>query len=258
LTQVGDIFDEGVAANLEQCRMTCEHSAKLFAYDQLKVAGKVKTVELRAMRNAVHRQLRADGFEQQVSRREMLLEYEQYRHLREAKRASLTKELGGWSRTIEAELADAGFPPTLPETSAVSEEEGVMSYMLTQVEMELSLRNDYDSITEATKTIAMELQTIAMELQEGIKEFDRNENGAVSLDGSWYNKHRETLERHEQALHVTLTKVRNRMNEGYQLLNAKLEALDFDVEKAAEEELFQSQSQASLASGEEVDFYGDD
>jgi hypothetical protein len=30
------------------------------------------------------------------------------------------------------------------------------------------------------------------------------------------------------------------MNEGYQLLNAKLEALDFDVEKAAEEELFQS------------------
>ena len=39
----------------------------------------------------------------------------------------------------------------------------------------------------------------------------------VAEDGSWYNKHRETLERHEMALHTTLTKVRNRMNEGYQL-----------------------------------------
>lgn len=39
---------------------------------------------------------------------------------------------------------------------------------------------------------------------------------AVKEDGSWFNKHRETLERHEQALNMTLGKVRDRMNEGYQ------------------------------------------
>jgi hypothetical protein len=42
------------------------------------------------------------------------------------------------------------------------------------------------------------------------------------------------------------------MNEGYQLLNAKLEALDYDVEKAAEEELFTG-SQASAGAVEELD-----
>jgi hypothetical protein len=39
----------------------------------------------------------------------------------------------------------------------------------------------------------------------------------VKEEGSWFNKHRETLERHEQALHITLSKVRNRINEGYQM-----------------------------------------
>ena len=58
------------------------------------------------------------------------------------------------------------------------------------------------------------------------------------------------MERHEEALHVTLSKVRNRMNEGYQVLQARIEALDFDVERAAEEELFQGSSliEASTAS----------
>lgn len=50
------------------------------------------------------------------------------------------------------------------------------------------------------------------------------------------------MERHEEALHITLNKVRNRMNEGYQVLQARIEALDFDVERAAEEELFQGSS----------------
>jgi hypothetical protein len=62
---------------------------------------------------------------------------------------------------------------------------------------------------------------------------------SIQEDGSWFNKHRDTLERHEQALHVTLDKVRSRMNEGYNLLQTRIEALDFDVEQAAEEELHQ-------------------
>lgn len=41
---------------------------------------------------------------------------------------------------------------------------------------------------------------------------------------------------------MTLDKVRARMNEGYEQLQARIEALDYDVERAAEEELFQGSS----------------
>ena len=72
------------------------------------------------------------------------------------------------------ELRDAGFPAIEPEHLCVPEEEFVMSYMLTQIEMELSLKNDYDSITEATKNMVMELQA-------GIKDFDETEKRVRSV-----------------------------------------------------------------------------
>jgi hypothetical protein len=218
--------------------MACEHTVKLFAYDQLKVATKVKGAELRAMRNALHRALRADTPEEERSRAALCADHAAYSRARNAKRQQLQRELGGWGAVIEAELVEAGYPPIAPEDLAVPEEEFVMSYMLTQIEMELSLRTDYDSVSEATKAMTMEMQ-------QGIREFDETEKKVLQLpatllrapyvcfifgrcvyavrlqgvveDGSWYNKHRETLERHEGALHTTLTKVRNRMNEGYQL-----------------------------------------
>jgi hypothetical protein len=150
--------------------MTCEHNAKLFAYDQLKIAGRAKHVEMRAMRNAVHRTLRADTFEEEESRKQVCEEHSiiYYYRNRALKKRAIEKELGGWSRTIEAELAEAGFPAIAPELIGVPEEEHVMSYMLTQIEMELSLGNDFDSITDATKNMAMELQ-------QGVREFDDTE-----------------------------------------------------------------------------------
>ena len=231
LMQVGDIYDEGVAANLEQCRMACEHNAKVFTYDQLKMSSEVKKVEMRAMRNAIHHKFQSDTIAEQEARAVLCFEHDEYNRQRDMKRAELHRTLAGWDKTIEAELADAGYPPADPEYEAVPEEEYVMSYLLTQLEMELSLANDYDSILDATKSMVIELQ-------HGIKSFDAAEKNTLQQDGSWYNKHRETVERHEQALHSTLTKVRDRMNEGYQLLQAKLEELDFEVERAAEEELF--------------------
>jgi len=231
LMQVGDIYDEGVAANLEQCRMACEHNAKVFTYDQLKMSSEVKRVEMRAMRNAIHRKFQSDTIAEQEARSVLCFEHDEYNRQRDIKRAELHRTLAGWDKTIEAELIDAGYPPADPEYEAVPEEEFVMSYLLTQIEMELSLAHDYDSILDATKSMVVELQ-------HGIKSFDEAEKITLQQDGSWYNKHRETIERHEQALHSTLTKVRDRMNEGYQLLQAKLEELDFEVERAAEEELF--------------------
>ena len=111
------------------------------------------------------------------------------------------------------------------------EEEIVMSFMLTQVEMEASLANDYDSISEATRKIAKDLQ-------EDILTYDAKEKVAVHpKSGSLFSKHRDTISRHGSALRVTLNKVRGKIKEGYGLLNSRIEALDFDVERQAEEEL---------------------
>jgi hypothetical protein len=125
-------------------------------------------VELRAMRNAVHRALRADTKEEERSRAALCADHTAYNRSREAKRAQLQRELSGWGGVIEDELREAGFPAIEPEHLAVPEEESVMSYMLTQLEMELSLKNDYDSVAEATKSMTMEMQ-------QGIREFDETE-----------------------------------------------------------------------------------
>jgi len=106
-----------------------------------------------------------------------------------------------------------------------------MSFLITQVEMESALAVDYDSISEATRKIAGDLQ-------EDILSFDTKEKYAVSaVGGSLFNKHRDTISRHGSALRVTLNKVRGKVKEGYSLLNSRIEALDFDVERQAEEEL---------------------
>lgn len=166
LLQVGNIYDEGVSSNLEQCRLACEHNAKLFVYDQLKQAGQVKKNEMRALRNALHRQLRADTHEQEAARAKLLVEHRAYNMERNKRKAALHRELFGWGDTIEAELREMGYPPIDPELEAVPEEEAVMSFMLTQIEMELSLAGDYDSIQEATRSMAIELNQSIQDLDE--------------------------------------------------------------------------------------------
>ena len=148
--------------------MASDHNAKLYTYDQLKISTKLKQVEMRAIRNSLHRTLRADTFDEQKARQLLCADHFNYNASRDAKRLQLQQELRGWDRTIEDELRDAGYPPIDPVELAVPEEEYCMSYMLTQIEMELSLKTDYDSITEATKTMAMEIQ-------QGIREFDETE-----------------------------------------------------------------------------------
>ena len=177
LLQIGNIYDDGVSGNLEQCRQSCEHEAKLFAYDQLKVAALVKKNEMRALRNALHRQLRADTFEEEHRRAQLLQEHRDYNRTRNTHRARLQCELQGWGETIEAELREMGFPPIEAEHEAVPEEEAVMSYMLTQIEMEVSLAGDYESIVEATKNMALELQT-------GLREFDQTEKKVRTAHGT--------------------------------------------------------------------------
>ncbi len=167
LAQVGDIYDEGVAANLDQCRLACEHNAKVFAYDQLKAAAALKKQELKLLRRSVHEVLLSDPIEAQHARDAIRDEQLQYYHARETQREQVRRDMGGagWHKTIEAEVVAAGFPPIPLEQEVPPEEEGVMSFLLTHLEMEASLTGDYDSITEASKSLALELQA-------GIREFD--------------------------------------------------------------------------------------
>ena len=49
MLQVGNIFDDSVDTNLEQCRMNCEHNVKLFSYDQVKKAKSMKALEIKLL-----------------------------------------------------------------------------------------------------------------------------------------------------------------------------------------------------------------
>ena len=112
-----------------------------------------------------------------------------------------------------------------------------MSFMLSQIEFENDVEKDYNKVVKDTKSRAMEMQRV-------ITEFDDTEVKSFLEDGSWFNKLREQTERHESALVTTLAKVRNKINEGYRMLNAKIESLDLDVEKAAESELEAAENDA--------------
>jgi hypothetical protein len=235
LGEICDIFDDAVSSNMEGCKLACEHTTKLFAYDQMKIAAEVKNKESRKLRNAVHRELRKDSHEAAKTRaRGRIQELTIYRQ-REIKREEIKRRwnfdpLYDSTKALEEELTKLGFPPLPAEAEIVPEEEACMSFLLTQVEMESSLKADYDSITEATKLLAADLYS-------SISLFDDEQMSALHEDGSLCNRHRETMERHEAALNVTLTKIKNKVNEGYQLLNSKIESLDSELEKAAEREL---------------------
>lgn len=223
LNQVGDIYDEGIAANLEQCRLAGEHAVKVFAYDQLKQVAHVKAQELGLLRRGLHRHLRSDRKEVQAQRmQQRQIQYEQWLVYEEAKYKLLLQYNGsaGYdesdisnpqfksSRFIEEELQVLGYVPLSKDEDVLTEEELVMSYLLTQLEMEESLGGDYDSVLAAT-------QKMSKELLKTIGDFDGNEKQGMQEDGSLFNKHREGMERHEQALHITLEKVRQRVQDGY-------------------------------------------
>lgn len=153
--------------------MACEHNAKLFAYDQLKAATTLKQAELHGFRAALHNALQEDTIEEQERRALLCAEHSEYNAARNQKRSELL-QLGWGVSELDAELSRAGYPALDPETEAVPEEEYVMSFLLTQLEMEASLSADYDSIIMATKSMTLELQ-------KGTSDFDSAEKKVSDL-----------------------------------------------------------------------------
>lgn len=230
LLQVGDIYDEQVASSLEQCRLACDHEVKLFLYDQTKHMSERKIVECRSLRNGLRLTLRNDTFEAESARENVAARHYEHNMLRQAKRRELQQELIGWESMIEPELEKLDLAAIDPLIEMRPEEEIVMSFMLKQIEMEMSLSDDFDSINIATGDMGVEMM-------DGVVRFDELEKQTTFTEGSWFNKHREAVERHAQALNVTLQRVQSKIDDGYRLLNSKIEALDYDVERAAEDEL---------------------
>jgi hypothetical protein len=169
LTQIGDIFDEGVSSNLDQCRLACEHQAKLFVYEQIKQTSHIQRLEMIAFRKGLKKELRNDTFDAIHSREGKRLEQLDYYVYREKKREEIRREYkDNSSRFLEEELLQMGIPAIEQDDDMLTEEELAMSFLLTQIEMEKSLFNDYESILDASKTMAIELQN-------NIKEFDQTE-----------------------------------------------------------------------------------
>ena len=102
--------------------------------------------------------------------------------------------------------------------------------MVRHVEMRVTLENDYDNLVTTT-------ENMASKLIEGIQLYNSDEKNLVIESGSLFKQHRETVQRHADALAVTIQRVRAKLNEGFKLLYSKIEAFDYDVERAAEEEI---------------------
>ena len=131
---------------------------------------------------------------------------------------------------IEPELEKLGLTPINPDDILLKEEEIAMSFMVRHVEMRVTLENDYDNLVTTT-------ENMSTKLKEGIQLYNADEKNLVLESGSLFKQHRETIQRHADALAVTIQRVRAKLSEGFKLLQSKIEAFDYDVERAAEEEI---------------------
>ncbi len=186
LSQIGEIYDEGILSNLEQCKLVCEHNSKLFVKDQLKQTAHIERVELKLFRIALRKEFIGDTLESEYmrdsKRSEQLVYYYDREKYKEQLRRELYPQSMGMNETVnkylEEELVNNYQSYPLDKMDdMLTEEELAMSYMLTQLEMENSLQQDYGSIILATKSMANELQ-------ETINDFDETEKSVSVIQFS--------------------------------------------------------------------------
>ena len=207
--------------------MTCEHAAKLFVYDISSNVAGVQNKEMDIIRYNFRSTFLQDP--KDVTARMRLREDQlEFARQREATKQQLEIEfMNGWLHLVEQELVKLGYPQQIKAQLVKPEEEYVMSFILRQVEMEVSLREDYESIQEATVSLSREMF-------EGVVLFDEQEKVTISAGGSWFNKHRDTVARHSTALDKTLKIMKQKTADGYKQLCDKMQVLDHDIERQAE------------------------
>jgi hypothetical protein len=189
LLQVGDIFDESTVSNLEQMRMTCEHAAKVFVYDQMKSVNEVRAQELKLMRKKLTEIFAQDTLHTQESRIIARAVQQQQLATRASVRRQLEKEWGqGWDKEIDDELIARNLPYIDDDSQIKAEEEIMLGYLVQEVTMENVLADDYQSVIDATKQASIDLLA-------SIKGFDDEEKKRVVDEGSWFNKQRDAIKR---------------------------------------------------------------
>jgi hypothetical protein len=230
LDQAGVHYDEAVEKNLKDCIDSIHVEIELFKFKQLDFVDPLKESELDLMRTSCHRTICLDTLEGEGARNNVRDLQTQHFYQRQHNRRDLMQKYNFIDADVEAELLQMDLGPQDPNLEVRPEEEVVMSYMIRQIEMESGIETSYNLIDTFTKKKTAELlQSLVL--------FADLQKESIEKDGSWFTKHHETIERHANALSTTLTRVRTKVNEGFTTLNAKIEALDFDVEKAAEDEL---------------------
>jgi hypothetical protein len=135
----------------------------------------MQKTELKALRSSIGEELRRDTFDHLLSREQLRNTQLQYFEDRQRRKEALFREYKVADRILEEELTNQGFPPIPADEDVLTEEELAMSYLLSQVEMETILYDDYSSIVDATKTMATELQ-------QKISEFDALEKDVSTIE----------------------------------------------------------------------------
>jgi hypothetical protein len=140
LLQVGDIFDESTVSNLEQMRMTCEHAAKVFVYDQMKSINEIRVQELKIMRSKLTEIFRQDTMQTQEARIAARAVQQQQLQTRAQVKKQLTKEWGqGWDKEIEDELIARNLRDIDEDSQIRTEEEIMLSYLVQEVKSHCSI-----------------------------------------------------------------------------------------------------------------------
>jgi hypothetical protein len=118
----------------------------------------------------------------------------------------------------------------LQDNEGKPEEDVVLALIVGQIEMEDALGSEYRSLAEKTKGQAFDFQNYATD-------FDTQQRASMQEAGSWFDEHRDTMRKHAAALDITLERVKEKVEAGYQNLHSRIASLDYDAEQAAEEEL---------------------
>jgi hypothetical protein len=146
-------------------------------------------------------------------------EAKRIKELKEQELISLRSSLGKAIRYQDRE--DREFKP---------EEDVVLAMIVGQIEMEDALDKEYSQLGNKTKGQAFDFQTYSTD-------FDNQQRASMQEAGSWFDEHRDTMRKHAAALDITLERVKEKVEAGYQNLHTRISSLDFDAEQAAEEEL---------------------
>ena len=141
-----------------------------------------------------------------------LFAYDEAKSVKELREQEMTSLRASLSKHIR-------YGKTLQDNEGKPEEDVVMALIVGQIEMETALKSEYDNMESKTKGQAFDFQNYATD-------FDTQQRASMQEAGSWFDEHRETMRKHAAALDITLERVKEKVEAGYQNLHQRISSLD--------------------------------